>query len=314
MTNPNLSQVTVEAPDLVKGRVLSYEAIKLLLPAIKLEDTPNYSFDTVHAAAVAHAASENAAAHKDLLSTLPTFDYKNVPLLDQIGQALMYVQGEIGISAKTQSQLSQHVAEGYPLRNLLLTYSDALVLVNIINPKIVEQIRQGTGQTDLVEDLESLSHLYNQTPGGISGPVTQKHVDRAAELSSLMVQELEAKAEYEERLPALLEERRKIGYLLTKVHHQVHRAMLFIRDEQQDADELVPSLYVAGPGRPSKDKTDQPSTTTATGTTPGTATGTTTDPTPAATTEQATTFPVGHPGSSPFLDGKGPAFLRKARE
>ena len=53
------------------------------------------------------------------------------------------------------------------------------------------------------------------------------------------------------KVQELLGERRKLGGLLLTAHRQIWRGVAFLRSDQRDVDDLVPSLYVP-PGVPKR--------------------------------------------------------------
>jgi hypothetical protein len=182
------------------------------------------------------------------LAQLITFDPKFLEKLVVYADALMYVEGEINSCSKEKSQLAEHAAEAYKLRSLLLAYADVLCITNVMDPAVIAKIRDGSGYQDLSDDMESLCQLYTKTPGAISGQVTKAHVDRAGALAALMGPELTDLDNA--NLSKLLAERRQIASLLSKAHHQVHRAIFFLRDKEGDTETIIPSLYQYGSGRP----------------------------------------------------------------
>jgi hypothetical protein len=254
MTKVKKSLVVDDNPDLAKVRQRARSRARVLTADVKLEDTPNYTLDTVYASSIAVNSARRAAQFKELLSQLVTFDYKSVDELDLLGQALMDIQGELNNCSKTEAALTQHANDGYAVRSLLLTYADLLAMVGTVDGNTVAKIREGAGYKDLVEDLESLNKLYEDCKLPEEGPVTKQTVDRAAELSVILGKELTLKDESDAKLAGLLAERRQIAYLLIKTHREVRRAILFLREPYGDVEEIIPSLYATGAGRPSKDK------------------------------------------------------------
>jgi len=241
-------------PDIAKIRQVARSRVRALAAAVKLEETPNYTLDTVYASSVAVNSARRAAQLGALLSKLVTFDYQSVELLDLLGQALMDIQGEINNCSKVEAAMTVHANEGYGVRSLLLGYADLLVMVGGADAATVAKIREGAGYKDLVEDLESLHKLYGDRLLPADGPVTKKTVARAAELSVVLGKDITSKDESEASHNELLAERRRIAYLLHKTHHEVRRAILFLRDAEGDVDEIIPSLHATGVARSSKEK------------------------------------------------------------
>jgi hypothetical protein len=219
-------------------------------------NTP-FTFDPVHAVTVISRASEQIAALNLPLGQLITFDAKYVEKMVVYAQALSYIQAEIDACSQQKSQLAEQATEAYKLRSLMFAYADVLCMANLMDPQAVAKIKEGSGYEDLAQDLAALRVLYGKTSGAISGPITQQLLDRGGALADMMKPEIDAMQSGD--LVRLLVERRQTAFLASKAHRQVRRAILFLREEEGDADTIIPSLHQYGGGRPaSKDKDTLP--------------------------------------------------------
>jgi hypothetical protein len=232
------------------------EALKRTEPlraALRVEDTPQYNLNGTVAAATALATAERLEPLREELRTLPADKWHLAHLdhLPDLARALRCVDTELRGRSETVNR-SELSAEGYKLRGLLLSHAEALVYKELVGADVVARVREGTGQRDLVEDLNVLVHLHLELPAGIVGDgmtVSGADLDRATELASALAARVANGAELDLSPSKLMDERRKLGALLLRAQDQLRRAMTFLRWAEGDAAKWVPTLYVTGAGR-----------------------------------------------------------------
>lgn len=243
---------TAPAPDLAHAQLAAYKAVRDRAAAVDITTAPPYILDAVYAFHAAITAANHANDYRAPIADL--IDIKHLDDLTVLADALMHVHSMIVARSKRVSLLAPQAEEGYQLRALLMAYGEALALTKAINPEVLVRLKDGSGYHDLVEDLGALADLYTHTPGTQTGVVTQAHINRAAELVKLMGSELATKDDSDKELAALILERRQIAALLMAAHRQVRRAMNFIRDAEEDANEIVPALRIpSGPRASTKE-------------------------------------------------------------
>lgn len=214
--------------------------------ALDLAQAPPYTLDAVHAAAQALGIARRLAPYRAAIAALPGFDLTHLDHLADYANGLLFVQWTLVARAERVRSLPGLAEEGYRLRALLMAYADLLVLKGEVAPDVVQRLREGSGYRDLVEDLGVLVTLLRErvegaAPGAAVGPA---ELDRAREVTTAMTHALGVVAEPDLGHDALVTERRKLGVLLLRAQAQLRRAVAYLRFDERDAADLVPSLYV----------------------------------------------------------------------
>lgn len=126
-----------------------------------------------------------------------------------------------------------------------MSYGDALCLKGLIPAEVLARVREGSGYRDLAEDLIVLVEQFQGLPGSLTGDgsvVTGADLTRASEVANQIF--LYVGDEAVETSQALEDERRKLGGLLGRAHHQVRRGVSHFRWDEGDVNTFVPSIYV----------------------------------------------------------------------
>ncbi len=249
MSNPP-AEAARGAATLVNHALLDLAAYERTAPAraaMGPKDAPPFTLDAVFAVGRALQTAAAVGRYRDLLLALPGYDIAHLDGLEDLARALRFVDTELARRVRVKRELPALAAEGYALRGLLVEYLDLLSRRGRAHPRLVARLRGGSGYLDLVEDLNVLVAELRDQPEEVVGDatvVTRAEVGRASELAHAILLRLGNPVEVDLPRARLLEERRKIGGLLLRAYRQVRRAMDFLRFDQGDAAELVPSLYV----------------------------------------------------------------------
>jgi hypothetical protein len=139
------------------------------------------------------------------------------------------------------------LAEASPLREHLLLSAELLAKMGLLDPRIVAEIRQGTGRLDTAQDLSSLATLFfNAWPTLASKtPFTRADIGRAAKLGAQL---LEALGRQQQRTdgsdePGELEAQYAKAYeLFRRAYEACRRAIIYLRYDERDADTIAPPL------------------------------------------------------------------------
>lgn len=221
--------------------------------AMKPEDAPNYGLDAFHAAGKALAIVPRVAPYRAAMTTLPGFRVAHLDGLEDYARALRFVHTEILRRVQRAKVLPVLAEEGRTLRALMMSYAEALSYKGLFAPELIVRLREGTGYSDLVEDLNVLAQEFLALPATHTGPgslVTRPEIDRASEIAHQINVAAGNAVDIDLSQAALVDERRKVAGLLLGAHGQIRRAITYLRWDEGDANDLVPSLYIAGPGRP----------------------------------------------------------------
>lgn len=214
--------------------------------AVALSAAPPYTLDAVYAAAQAHGISRRLTPYRSAIAALSGFDIGHLDDLADYADALLFVHVTLLARAERVRQLPALASEGHTHRSVLLAYADLLVLKGRLDAAVVARLREGSGYRDLVEDLSALVRMIRELPGavGAGSPVSEEELARAAEIARVMTVELGSTSDPDLGQDTLLRERRKLGALLVRAQGQLRRAMEYLRYDDADAAELVPTLYV----------------------------------------------------------------------
>lgn len=229
--------------------------------AMRPEDAPHYTLDAFYAAGKALWIAPRVAAYRDPMLALPGFDVAHLDGFEDLARGLRFVQTELLRRIQRAKQVPELAAEGWRLRALMMSYAEALSYKGRIAPELIVRLREGSGYRDLVEDLSVLCQEFLALPAELTGPnaaVTRAEIARASELAHEINVRVGNAADVDLSQAALLDERRRLGGLLLRAHGQIRRAMTYLRWDEGDATELVPSLYVPGGGRKAAEPATEP--------------------------------------------------------
>ncbi|MCB9698608.1 MAG: hypothetical protein H6738_17640 [Alphaproteobacteria bacterium] len=215
--------------------------------AFDLALAPRYSLEAYHATGQALKTVARLAPLRTFIAAQPLFDLAHLEGYEDLARALRCVQAELDLHTRRRSEIPELVGEGFPLRGMLLAYAQVLTYKGTVAPEVVARIREGSGTRDLGRDLHTLATLLLQLPPRYlddDAPVTRAEVERAAELANRIFQQVGGGWMLDVPREALLRERRKVAGLLLRSQAQLRRVVSYIRFDEGDAAELVPSLYV----------------------------------------------------------------------
>lgn len=143
----------------------------------------------------------------------------------------------------TEGAKSKLLERGSELRARLLKAAEALADAGLVDPKVVESIKAGSGNIDKANDLVALSALYTQNWPNIIGKtaITAEQVEEAARVGPELLVALTERPI--ERSGAAADARARAFTLLAQAYDQVRRAVAYTRWAEDDADLIAPSLY-----------------------------------------------------------------------
>jgi hypothetical protein len=123
-----------------------------------------------------------------------------------------------------------------------------------VAPEVIKLLRLGGGYRDLVEDLGALVTLLRDNVGRDGALASSDELAHAMDVAAALTVALGAGADPDLDRDTLVAERRKLGALLVRAQTQLRRAMVYLRFDEKDAAELVPSVYVPARRRGRGDK------------------------------------------------------------
>jgi hypothetical protein len=186
-------------------------------------------------------------------------------------------------------------------RDNLASDAQALVQRGVIGAETLAGLKGAIGYKNVVSDVLTLTTLFRSNWQKISGRtcVTLAELDEADVALDALITDLGLREQTPASKEASALERQQSYTLFVNTYDQVRRAVSFVRWNEDDADEIAPSLF-GGKKRKTGTDTEQKPTPTPT-TIPSTTT--TAAPTSAVIAGAATTVAragIGLPGSDPF--------------
>lgn len=234
----------------------AFERTAAIRSATKADDAATIGLDAAFAAGKALWIAPRVATYRPRMLLLPEFDIVHLDQFGDLARALRFAQTELLRRIQRSRQIPGLAAEGWRLRNLLMSYAEALSHKGLIAPELIVRLREGSGYRDLVNDLNVLVEEFLGLPEKYTSPdsaVTRADLDRAAEIAHEIHVHVGNDADTDLSHATLLEERRKLGGLLLVAHGQIRRAITFLRWSEGDVNTLVPSLYVPPGARKTPD-------------------------------------------------------------
>ncbi|WP_437875408.1 hypothetical protein [Sorangium sp. So ce513] len=220
------------------------------------------------------------ALRADIAEHLPTFDITRLDRLETYALAAWYAHLLSLSSGDVENAVKPLLAEAAPLRENLLGDAEALARRGLLDAATVADIRAGQGHIDIANDLVALSALFSASWSEIAGKTaaTEEEVKRAGEVGPQLLAALGVREHGKGPGPTEAADKRARAFaLLVHAYDQIRRAVAFLRWDEDDADEIAPSLYKGRTGR-------------ATSSTESTAA-------PAAPADEAPAQPTGAPGT-----------------
>ena len=116
----------------------------------------------------------------------------------------------------------------------------------LFDPKVVENIRKGSGNIDKANDLVALAALFTQNWVAIESKtaITAQQVEQAATIGPALLVSLSERPLMKQG--ATSEARVRAFTLLNTSYDAIRRAVDYVRWDEGDAELIAPSLYTKG--------------------------------------------------------------------
>jgi hypothetical protein len=283
--------------------VLKFQnAYERLLPEILQvpdEDLVATNIDIYCAFTTARGSLERIVAQRAAIaSEFRSFKLEQFDKLEDYAYAMAHAHSLWEMASKPVESLPALAETAVPLRNGL--YDDALPLANhgLIDGAKLKELPGTVGYRNLGFDLLDLSNLLRAAWPVIAGktPIQMSELEHAHQLADRILSAVGEREQATANVAEASKIRQQAFTLLVKAYDQARRAITYIRWEEDDVDEIAPSLYAAR--QSGKRKRSPEAVKTAA---PAAAAESVTAPAPTANAANA--IPVGHPGSNPFTQG-----------
>jgi hypothetical protein len=214
--------------------------------ALAPADLVKNNVDITHAVGVVLKAEHRMAGLFGEMEKLPGFDMRNVRDLRDIALAAGHANA---VFVPDDSRLRDLVARAREVRQELLQQASSLSGLGHLEKPRVAAARLGKSKKAVANSIISLADLMREKWKDIEHVATlpKRAIDEAYELGLDLVENLApggSHAAGDE--PDAAEIRARAFTLLVRAYDQVRRAVIYLRWDEGDADEIAPSFY---PGR-----------------------------------------------------------------
>ncbi|HEX3854326.1 MAG TPA: hypothetical protein VHW01_25355 [Polyangiaceae bacterium] len=231
------------------------------------------------------------ALRQQVQAELPKFDSSQFDVLEQYALAAGHAHTRYLAASAPASALADLNARGIQLRDILYNDAVALAARNLIPSDRIGSFKSNIGYKNLTYDLLGLVELLRENWGNISNRtgVQPSELDEAEALGGKLISVLSAR----EQAPAVAQDvstqRQRNFTLFAKTYDQIRRALTYLRWNEDDVENIAPSLYGGRTVSRKKDDATPPA------------------PSPAPTPAPAPVSNGGNAAPSPVASGNAPA-------
>jgi hypothetical protein len=149
------------------------------------------------------------------------------------------------VATRANDPVPSLAEEGMKLRSLLFSDARALVHRGFVDGEALRGYKGAVGYRNLAFDLQMLAHLFRSCPASVRDRSAARTAEfhRADELAAGILAGLRLRTTPDPAVEAAADMRNRAFTLFTRGYDQVRRAVVFLRWDEGDADQLVPSLY-----------------------------------------------------------------------
>jgi len=227
----------------------AFAALRTEIETISIDELLTINLDVPYAVRCGLVAARNLEPLVPTMRKLPSFDPRPVEALRSYALALLYAHDRAIEPGLDVDSLPALVAEATPLRTVMLRLADLLAHLGFITAERVEAIRSGHGYANLADGLLALGRMFDELWHRIHDNVlvTRSMIDRAVTLA-VALQDALAERERAKPNPLMTPTHRRYVRAqaftaFVRVYAQAQRAVAFLRFDEGDATDIVPSLY-----------------------------------------------------------------------
>jgi hypothetical protein len=237
-----------DAVSITDEREIAYARVLAEIEALPLEETRHITVNVPAASMLALGALPKIRALREAMVTYLTFPpLEALDKLYDYAHAAAHAHACLVLQGDRETALRPLLAEASPLRERMLLSAELLANCGLLKAGTVAAIRRGTGRLDAAQDLAALATLFSSEWPSIESkvPVTRADVERAAELGKQLLDALGRRQQRTDGSaePGELETQLAKAYeLFRRAYGQCRRAVVYLRYDEGDADEIAPPL------------------------------------------------------------------------
>lgn len=277
------------------------ERVRPEFASLSEEELLPITLDPVAAAVTMRGALPKVVAMRPTIETLSHFDIRALDKLEDYLRAWLRANALFLGSELPPEGFSALLAKVTAFHDNFLSDAHALVQRGMLAPESLATLKGTTGYKNIASDVLTLTTLLRANWQRLTGRtcVTLAELDEADAAVDALITDLGLREQTPMTKAACAVERQQAYTLFVNAYDQVRRAISYLRWDQSDVDEIVPSLF-GGRRRRAATEAEPPAesaTTPATGlaAVPGSVATA-----PAAGGTTAASAGVGLPGSDPF--------------
>ncbi len=175
--------------------------------------------------------------------------------LPALVMALDFAAARVPVARLSAGDIEKMLKEGAPWRDLMLTYLEVVShpLIGLVPRERVAAVRAGKGKLDMAQDFVALPGLFAEFRQPLEGkhPFPEDRIDLLEQLGGALVQEVRpggAKVDVPKRSAESIL-RDQFAALVTERYDRL-QVLAAVALGKRRADELLPALRSAAPGRP----------------------------------------------------------------
>lgn len=253
-TNPSVS---IEAGSLDR---LAYDKIEKIIRSIPESSLSPLTLDVPSAVSLVLGNLPEILQYRDAAARLPDFDISAFDNLELYTRAVAHSQTRYLAATEPRAPIEDFARRAVQIREDLYTDATTLVKRKKLDGALLDNIRGAVGYQNILSDLALLAEVLRTHWPSIQGRTALElsELDEAEQVFETLRKLLALRAEAPQDAADAVIMRQKACVLLVKSYEQVRRAIMFIRHEAGDFDEIAPSLFAGRGGSRRKPEAPPP--------------------------------------------------------
>ncbi|MBN1606708.1 MAG: hypothetical protein JW940_08740 [Polyangiaceae bacterium] len=299
---------TSNTPTTVNDEVLADQTYQRLLPeieALPADDVMQVNVDIPSAVTtVLGSLPELRDIRPEIQRQLPEFDLASFDKIEDYTLSLTYANAQYLIAISPPEDLQATGSEGTVLRATLHADVMALVQRGHIDGDQIKQLKGGNGYKNIATDLLILASVLQDNWSEIEGKcaTNEAEIDRAIKLAQRILRVVGLREQAPTSVAAASDRRVRAFTLFWRAYDQARRAVGYLRWDDDDADQVAPSLYAGrGNGRRRATETESSTACAEAAQVPTVASDASKPSAQPSAASTSSAKPAGTPSSDPFM-------------